>query len=302
MRYGVGTRVRVHGLVRAEIHNGKSGHVVGYLAKERYKVVLIEDEKKAEKKPLSVKEFNFEAEEVCPICLEAMMPEVLDFARTEACRMSCCGKTLCCGCSERAENELTNCPCCRGHLACTDWELFDNVKRHAEDGRDWACHDMSKLYLEGKGVPQDDKIAFRWSKKAADAGYVPACYLLGECYITGRGTETDVKTAWDYYTIALQRGHALAQWRCGLLYLYGLGVDRDVLKSMRLIKLAANQGCQQAKDDFKKFFKNRGGETLSFFIWGDIEKSCFYGSWAITIQVDDPCGASVFFLRRHHSI
>lgn len=88
MRYAVGTRVQLKGLVSAAEHNGKIGRIEGYHGDHRYKV-------KVEEKALAVKEVNVEEvidDEVdtCPICFEAMPP---DF-KGQWIRLVCCGKRM----------------------------------------------------------------------------------------------------------------------------------------------------------------------------------------------------------------
>ncbi len=57
----------------------------------------------------------------------------------------------------------------------------------AEQGNALAQFNLGLMYMEGKGVPQDDAEAVKWYRKAAEQGVTEAQYNLGLMYDDGRG-------------------------------------------------------------------------------------------------------------------
>ena len=209
-KFAAGTRVRLTGLGKAVEHNGKEGRVVGY-QKERYEVKLDLEEEKT----LAVKEVNLdevvsvvddgeeeatddekprhEEEEQCPLCLDALTPEELDFNRSKTIRFACCGKTLCATCAENGQLEF--CPLCRQRTPTTPEESLAYVRKHIARGRPWALHEMGERYAFGNhGLPKNDKLAFEWYQKAANKGHPRACH----------------EVAWVWHGRAVDAGYALS--------------------------------------------------------------------------------------------
>lgn len=54
-----------------------------------------------------------------------------------------------------------------------------------------ACYQSGCIYLYGKGVPQDEEIAFSYFKSAADSGYTPGMKACADFYRNGRGVKED---------------------------------------------------------------------------------------------------------------
>ena len=276
----VGTRVRLKGLVGAAEHNGKCGSVVGY-QRERIKVKLLNEDK-----ILALKEANLtkeevvvgedeetrsapstattpeekqqleeEEEEVCPLCLETLIPERLDFGHSKSVRFTCCGKILCTSCASQAEDRLECCPLCRRACATTPEENLANIREHANRGQAWAATNLGQVYMMGDGVPQNDKLAFTWFRKAADK-HIPARHAVGQCYETGKGVKQSDAKAFDWYRKGANAGYALSQFRCGKMYLTGRGVAQDLTEGIRLVRLAAEQGFDAAQAELGLCYDN----------------------------------------------
>ena len=58
------------------------------------------------------------------------------------------------------------------------------------------------MYANGEGAPQDNVIAVKWYRKAAEQGYADAQYNLGFMYANGDGVPEDDATAVKWYTKA----------------------------------------------------------------------------------------------------
>ena len=70
---------------------------------------------------------------------------------------------------------------------------------------------LGECYEKGfGGVPQDEKQAVEWYRKAAEAGNALAMYNLGWMYAKGRGVPQDEKQAVEWLHKAAQAGHPLA--------------------------------------------------------------------------------------------
>ena len=65
---------------------------------------------------------------------------------------------------------------------------------------------LAALYQAGRGVPQDDVSAFKWTRAAAVQGHLEAQVQLGALYQMGRGVERDDKEARLWLTKAAERG------------------------------------------------------------------------------------------------
>ena len=53
---------------------------------------------------------------------------------------------------------------------------------NADAGDTDAMLDIGAMYLEGRGVPKDEKMALEWYTKAADLGGQNACRCIGNLY------------------------------------------------------------------------------------------------------------------------
>ena len=90
-----------------------------------------------------------------------------------------------------------------------------------------AQYNLGLMYLNGWGVPQDDKEAVYWYKLAAEQGDAKAQYNLGVMYDVGEGVPQDDKEAVRWYTLAAEQEHAKAQYNLGVMYALGEGVIKD---------------------------------------------------------------------------
>ena len=105
---------------------------------------------------------------------------------------------------------------------------------------------LGSMYVTGNGVPQDNREAFRWYRKAAEQGLAEAQHNLGFMYGEGQGVTKDDKQAVDWYRKAAEQGFANAQANLGVLYVIGQGVPVDNVQAYKWWSLAAMQGNQTA--------------------------------------------------------
>jgi hypothetical protein len=64
------------------------------------------------------------------------------------------------------------------------------------------------MYLDGKGVPQNDTKAVEWYQKAADQGFASAQYNLGWMYENGRGVPQTKLKAMEWYRKSASQGNS----------------------------------------------------------------------------------------------
>lgn len=148
--------------------------------------------------------------------------------------------------------------------------------RKANSGDAAAQAEIAKLFMIlGKSVDQSDsnaefKVAYEFSKKAADQGNPEGLYLLGLCYEYGRGVESDTKKAAEAYKKAADQGHAPSQWNLACFYMNGIygAVEQNgpygiwnELEGLMLAYKSADQGYELAINGLE-----RRGDTVEQII------------------------------------
>lgn len=110
---------------------------------------------------------------------------------------------------------------------------------------------LGSLYYMGQGVPEDEKQAIFYWKKAASQGSADAMYQLGSAYLFGNQAARTVpdpdREAATWYFQAASAGHAEAQYHLGLLFLAGKGVIDNRTEAARWFRKAAAHGHAEAK-------------------------------------------------------
>ncbi len=97
-------------------------------------------------------------------------------------------------------------------------------------------------YLDGDGVPANDKEAAKWLDRAAQAGEPVAQYRLGTMYERGRGVTADPIKAVRWYQAAAALGNRKAMHNLAVAYAEGTGVKKDLTEASRWFSKAANLG------------------------------------------------------------
>ena len=113
----------------------------------------------------------------------------------------------------------------------------------APQGDDQAQLNLGVAYALGDGVPQDDKLAAEFTKKAADQGYADAECNLAIMIEQGRGgLPQDAALAVEWYRKAASQGHAVAQGNLGVAYQCGKGVPQSDVEAVKWFRKSAEQG------------------------------------------------------------
>ena len=108
----------------------------------------------------------------------------------------------------------------------------------ADKGDAVAQYRLGTLYMEGKGVEQNDSTAFMWMQRAANQGNADAQYDVGASYMAGLGVEKNEAEGARWFERAANQGMAYAQLNLGLLYASGTGVPQDNVEALKWLDLA----------------------------------------------------------------
>ncbi len=82
----------------------------------------------------------------------------------------------------------------------------ETIKRAAEEGDPAAMHKLAFIYLDGVGGARDNKRAFEWFSRAADAGYAPSQCALAALFQGVNGWETSDIKSYQWLLVADQQG------------------------------------------------------------------------------------------------
>lgn len=116
---------------------------------------------------------------------------------------------------------------------------LEKLETQAAQGDAEAQVSLGLMYLIGKGVNQDYRMARQWYEKAAAQGHTSAQVYLGNMYHHGQGVPQDYAVARGWYEQAAAQGFGGAQYLLGLLYHNGQGVPNDLVREYMWFNLAA---------------------------------------------------------------
>ena len=103
------------------------------------------------------------------------------------------------------------------------------TQARAEQGDADAQYKIGIMYSEGRGVPQNDAVAFAWYRQAAEHGVAEAQFNVGLMYSAGRGVPQDEAEAVIWYLQAAAQGLADAQVNLGVIFAAGQVVASDLV-------------------------------------------------------------------------
>jgi len=127
--------------------------------------------------------------------------------------------------------------------------LAETIKA-ADAGHDYSQYQLGARYLEGEGVPQNDKEAVKWLMKAAEQGHPESIYRLREMSLKGRGMPEDKTLAEKLLNdlfLQAKTDNAHAQLRVALMYHNGDSLDVDMEKAVYWYDKAAAQDVAMAQ-------------------------------------------------------
>ena len=138
-------------------------------------------------------------------------------------------------------------------------KAIDWYNKVANQGNAEAQYRLGKMYLEGRGIRQDDKQAAHWFEKSAEKDHPQAQYQLGNMYYEGKGVEQDYEKAFSYCMQAAKHGLADGQNSVGVMYLYGQGTKQDYYQAVNYLYKAVAQGHAEAQFNLGIMYLNSWG-------------------------------------------
>jgi len=143
-------------------------------------------------------------------------------------------------------------------LANNDYDAAEKILRPlAENGNADAQRSFGSMYLEGKGVPQDNAEATKWYRSSAEQGNTAAQRGLGAMYARGLGVPQNYTEAVRWFRLAAEGANsggldayseaAKAQYALGYMYDNGQGVPHDEVEALKWYRLAAEHGSADAQ-------------------------------------------------------
>ena len=129
----------------------------------------------------------------------------------------------------------------------TPQEIAD-VHTRAGLGDASAQYDLGLMYGEGRGVAQNDAVAFAWYRQAAAQGVAEAQFNVGFMYSAGRGVPKDQAAAVTWYRRAAEQGLAEALVNVGIAYAAGQVVAQDNVSAYVYFSLAVDRLTGERQD------------------------------------------------------
>lgn len=128
-------------------------------------------------------------------------------------------------------------------------------KEMAEKGFSLAQYNLSRSYLNGKGVNRDLKQAAYWAKKSAQAGFSEGYLLYANFCFEGIGTERNLVESAKWMLKAAESGNATAQCYMGMNYHAGTGVKQNYVEAAKWYRKAAENGIPDAANNLADLYE-----------------------------------------------
>lgn len=125
---------------------------------------------------------------------------------------------------------------------------IDEVRKKATGGDMRAQALLGALYASGSLGRVDNRLAFKWYSKAAEAGLDDAQYNLGLMYLMGEGTTKNRDVGMRLVRAAARKGYDIAEEALGQIYESGAwGVRKNLARAIRWYDTAAQHGNDRAR-------------------------------------------------------
>ena len=221
--------------------------------------------------------------EECPICMQVFPLHVALQGY-----FTCCGKTLCCGCSYQHEiksGELAaergkktaplTCAFCREPVPTSDKELLAGLRKRVERKDPVAMHSIAMHYRRGElGLPVDQAKCIDLLRESAGLGFLVAQHHLGNFYRNGElGLEQDEEEGFKYEKKAADSGHLISRNNLGCVEEEN-GDDNAAICHWRLSASGGLRGSMEALIGYFEFGLLHHGdlaETLQAFYFARAE-------------------------------
>lgn len=122
---------------------------------------------------------------------------------------------------------------------------LDYFRSRARDGDAVAPMRLAQMYLQGLGVEEDPREAYRWALRGARGSYVPARILLADVLTRGPLEFRDGAEALAWLRKAAADADPELQpevwYRIGSIHAEGIGVERNPSEARRWLRRAAEE-------------------------------------------------------------
>ncbi len=116
-------------------------------------------------------------------------------------------------------------------------------KRSAQQGFAQSQYRLGTLFERGLGVKKDTARAQAWYRRAADQGNLKSMHNMAVLSANPtKGRAPDYATAAQWFTKAADRGLSDSQFNLAVLYENGLGVQKNLQRAYKYFALAAKSG------------------------------------------------------------
>ena len=124
----------------------------------------------------------------------------------------------------------------------------------AEAGDPEAQSLLGRMYLDGEGVEQSNKKAFKWISLAAEQDEPYALGYLGYMHYEGKCTEQSFEKALSLFVRSAEEGNPEGAFNAGSMYLQGEGTEKDLSKAEEYFLIAADSGDPGALIELAKIY------------------------------------------------
>lgn len=136
-------------------------------------------------------------------------------------------------------------------------EVFRLNKMLADQGNAAAQNRLALLYLHGKIVAKDIKLAYEYSKLSAEQNNPDGLFAMANALSTSSAVKlNNIEDVLSLLEQAAELGSPKAEFALGLLYYSGIHMTQDKQIGMEYISRAANKGFGPAIEAMRKLPKN----------------------------------------------
>jgi TPR repeat protein len=149
-------------------------------------------------------------------------------------------------------------------------------RRAAEQGHAVAALKLGNMYHDGRGVQEDRRLAIEWWKQSADRLEPAAMFNLGVAYDEGYGVPVNDALAILWWSRAALLGNADAAWNIGLAYLKGDGVSLNEATAVAWFQRSAAHEKALAMSMLQYLHERGIGVNQNFllsYVWGVLAAS-----------------------------
>jgi len=138
----------------------------------------------------------------------------------------------------------------RNRSQITESKYIEILTKATKSYNSNAMYLLGSLY-RNKNPPEMDA-AIKWLTLSAERNNVQAQTMLGDIFFCDTNVEKDLQKALTYYSLALLNGSSVAPYQISMMYKEGIGGDQNTEKHKEFIRIAAENGNQQAISELKK--------------------------------------------------